>query len=247
MTHEIPLTSDFSLTISRFRQETEKMKEEAKSYSAQEYLALANEQALIANSEGNYGVGAIYVYRVNGTEYVIGGRNGILSRKNTVLHAEQDTINAVESLARGEDTYKDRVLKIRQAPHEMEEKKLFTSLEPCIMCTGRILTHKPDEVFIGTADDFAGAMLDGREKGLPLLWQGMRNGDFHAPDEKPSPLKVTVATTIPGSESYIPEKYLNLGLNIFLSTREEIDSKMGKNGLSPNLSTIPENITRLTR
>ncbi len=223
-----------------FVMEVAAMKVEAAPYSAQEYLGWANEQALLANKEGNYGVGAVYVLRNQGREFVIGGRNGIISRKDTHLHAEQDAIDAIESLARNEDVYKDRVLSVRSAPHNREERAIYTSLEPCPMCTARILTHKVDTVFIGTPDDYAGTMLDGRQDGLPALWQGMRNGDFHAPGEESKPLQVLTPTPDPNSLNHIPEKYKNLGAEIFSSTRVLIDEKMGGRGLSPDLSNIPQ-------
>ncbi|MGE5041564.1 MAG: nucleoside deaminase [Candidatus Levyibacteriota bacterium] len=230
-----------------FAAEVAAMKKEARAYSAQEYLAFANEQALLASSEGNYGVGAVYVFRTQGKEFVIGGRNGIISGKDTHLHAEQSAIDAIESIARGETTFKDRVLMVRPAPHQDEERKIYTSLEPCPMCTARILTHKVDEVFIGSPDDFAGTMLDGRENGLPPLWKGMREGAFHNEGEEPKSMKVTIPQDNLESPDFVDPKYRNLASKIFLSTREVLDEKMGGRGLSPDLSPVPQVIERFDR
>ena len=121
-------TSDIEYSIKRFTPEVEQMKKEAKPYSFQEYLGMTADQALNALKEGNYGIGAVYVYRTGGLEYVFGGRNGIISRKDTHLHAEQDAIDAVESLARGETKYKDRLILQRPASHGHEKKCLLQVL-----------------------------------------------------------------------------------------------------------------------
>lgn len=201
-----------------------KMIDTAPKYSFQEYLGLAVQQALTALSEGNYGIGAVYVFRQQGTEYIIGGRNGLVSRADTHLHAEQDAIDAVESLARGEIVYSDRLLLKREAPHEHTEKLLVTSLEPCPMCCARILTHKVDTVYIGSPDELGGAMLGGREMGLPPLWVNMRREQRLQ--------VVTPNTDDPKSPTYVDSQYLGLPLETFLSTRKHIDAMMATQGLA---------------
>jgi tRNA(Arg) A34 adenosine deaminase TadA len=225
-----------------FAPQVEQMRKEAKPYSFQEYLSLAANQALKALKEGNYGIGAVYVYRVSGQEYVIGGRNGIISRKDTHLHAEQDVIDAVESLARGETKYKDRLILERPAPHGHEERMLVASLEPCIMCAGRIATHKLDTLYIGAKDELAGAMLDERRDGLSVLWKQMLDGEIGLkPGESPKPLKIITPDTLNAeSIAYVPNKYIKLQLDIFLYTRQAIDDKMGNRGLSPDLSHLSD-------
>jgi tRNA(Arg) A34 adenosine deaminase TadA len=226
--------------IARFATQVDAMKRKAKPYSFQEYSSFAASQALIALQEGNYGVGAVYVYRRDGQEFVFGGRNGIISKKDTHLHAEQDAIDIIESLARGEQTRRDRLLVQRNAPHNNEEKILITSLEPCPMCTVRILTHKINAVYICAPDDIAGSMLEGRENILPILWRDMRNGKVGMqPGESPQPLKVVVPNEAnPDNIDYIHHDYKNLSLEIFLSTREAIDMRMGTKGLAPDLSSL---------
>jgi tRNA(Arg) A34 adenosine deaminase TadA len=234
--------SDIEGSIAKFAPQVEQMRKEARPYSFQEYLGMAVDQALRALKEGNYGIGAVYVYRAGGQEYIIGGRNGILSRKDTHLHAEQDAIDAVESLARGETKYKDRLIMQRPAHHVHEERLLVTSLEPCIMCAGRIATHKVDILYIGSKDELAGAMLEERKEKQPILWKQMIEGEIGLkPGENPNPLKiVTPNTSSSESLNYVPERYINLSMDIFLSTRQAIDDKMGNNGLSPDLSYLPE-------
>ncbi|SRR6266566_145969 len=213
-----------------------KMIETAPKYSFQEYLGLATKQALTALREGNYGIGAVYVFRQKGTEYVIGGRNGLISRADTHLHAEQDAIDAIESLARGETTYADRILSKREAPHEDTEKLLVTSLEPCPMCCARILTHKLDIVYIGSPDELGGAMLGGREMGLPPLWINLSR------EERLQ--VVTPNTDDPTSPAYVNQEHLGLPLEIFLSTREHIDAIMRTKGLA-DIHTLPKTIDTL--
>jgi hypothetical protein len=112
------------------------------------------------------------------------------------------------------------------------------------MCAGRIATHKLDTLYIGAKDELAGAMLGERKDKLPLLWKQMLDGEIGIkPGETPNPLKIVAPDTLnPESLDYIPEKYINLALDIFLSTRKAIDDKMGNKGLSPDLSYLPEMI-----
>lgn len=191
------------------------MRQEARPYSFQEYFSLALSQATTALEEGNYAIGALYVYRANGNEIVIGGRNTSISKKNTHSHAEEDVLDAVEALDRGERIEKGRILTIRKAPHDHEEKILIASLEPCIGCLRRLTTHKPDSVWIATPDVTAGAMLDGREQMLPPFWQTRR--------EKRG-IEVVTPNNNPSSPYYIDSQYRMIALEMFETTQKHIDN-----------------------
>jgi hypothetical protein len=116
------------------------------------------------------------------------------------------------------------------------------------MCTARILTHKVNNVYIGSPDEFAGSMLDGREKGLPILWQQMREGEIYPLEDskKPNALKVITPEKNPGRLSYVAEEFASLPLEIFLLTREAIDAKMGIKGLS-DLSHLSQFIDEIKK
>lgn len=189
------------------------MRAGAQPYSFQEYFTLALSQATEALTEGNYAIGAVYVYRANGREVVIGGRNVSVSRRNTHSHAEEDVLDAVEAVDRGEKIDRKRILAQRIAPHDKEEKILVTSLEPCIGCYRRLTTHKPDAVWIATPDA-NGAMLDGRQDGLPGIWstRAQKRG-----------IQVVTPSNDPASTYYINPIYRNIALEMFETTQKHID------------------------
>lgn len=193
----------------------------SKPYSPQEYLSLAINEGLSALEDGNYGIGAVYVLRHEGTEYVLGGHNKLRSHKSSHPHAEEDVIDTMEAIERGEQDALSHVILVRPAPVPNTQRILVTSLEPCIGCVRRIATHKLDEVIIGAEDSKAGAMLGGREK-LPGRWP-----------EWMEKVKKTVADfDNPESDNYIDPKYRDLIWKTFLINVAEIDREMETQGLA---------------
>ncbi|GKV56447.1 tRNA-specific adenosine deaminase [Sporosarcina sp. NCCP-2222] len=91
------------------------------------YLELALEQAELALQENTYPVGAVLVDEQSNVIAI--GRNRVHSAQDTTAHAEIDVIrNAGESIFDA---------KIRQKTFT-----LYSTLEPCPMCTGGILFSK---------------------------------------------------------------------------------------------------------
>lgn len=202
----------------------------AKKYSFQEYLALTLYQGATALEKGDYGIGALYVVRANGIETIIGGRNKILSEKDTHFHAEEDVIDQVEKLRNGNEIADGNIILQRPAPptegndHDKVERFLVTTLEPCIGCTRRITSNKVDEVWIAAPDEGVGAMLEGRENQLPSLWSDrVKKLVRHTPSDD--------------SESiyYVDPKYQSIGLEMFLSTQQEADEQVRQLGLHPDV------------
>lgn len=186
---------------------------EAQPYSFQEYFAMTLSQGVRALEEGSYGVGAVYVYRANGVEIILGGRQASVSKRNTHLHAEEMVIDEIEALSRGERVEKENVLAIRNAPHDKEEKLLICSLEPCIGCYRRLTTHNPDSVWIATTDA-NGAMLDGRQEVLPGIWstRSQKRG-----------IQVVTPSDDPNSLTYINPLYRDIAVEMFESTQKHVD------------------------
>lgn len=206
------------------RQQVSEMFANAKPQSYQEYLSLALDEGLNALEDGNYGIGAVIIRRENGKEYVISGHNRMRSEKSTHPHAEEDAFDAIEGLMKGEEKWKERIILEREIESQKEETILVTSLEPCIGCVRRLETHKVSGVFIGEVDDFAGAMLGDREKGLPKLWQWMkeRQGFF-----------VELANyEDPNNPNYVDSQYRELISRTFHINRQEIDDEMEEKGLA---------------
>lgn len=97
--------------------------------------------ALEAEKEGNLPIGA--VIGLEGT-IIAEGKNAIwFPQYNPNRHAE------IEAL--------------RNVPEHLwnssRKMTLYTTLEPCLMCTGAILLHHVGRVMYGSADDYGGASL----------------------------------------------------------------------------------------
>lgn len=221
--------------INKFRPLVEQMKAQAKPYSLQEYLGIVAEEALVSLAEGNYGIASLYRFRKGNQERCVIGRNQLISLRDSSLHAEMDMYNAAESLSRGEKKYLDRLI-VRKAPPNYSGKieiATITSLEECPQCTVRSLTHGTDVMYIGAKDELGGALLDGKDKKLPIIFQLMLKGEIGLQEgETPKPVRiVTPNTTDPDSEDYVDPKFANITWEIFDSTREAIDAQMGRSGL----------------
>lgn len=200
------------------------MVKEAQPYSFQEYFALALTQATRALKEGNYAIGSLYIYRADGIEYVIGGRNTTMIEHSTHPHAEEKAIDLAESLDRGENISRSNILLKRPAPHNEKEKILFCSLEPCIGCYRRLSTHKPNAVWIATPDP-NGAMLDGRMEQLPGFWPTRTKKDG---------MQVITPTADPYSINYVNPIYQDIALEMFGTTQKYIDQAIHGMDSNPN-------------
>lgn len=95
--------------------------------------------ALLAEREGNLPIGAVVTLD---DEIIAEGRNAIWVPKfDATRHAEMEALRAVPA-------------KLWKSSNEM---KLYTTLEPCLMCIGSILLHRVGTVVFGSADSFGGA------------------------------------------------------------------------------------------
>ena len=102
-------------------------------------LAQALEQARAGLSEGGIPIGAVLV---SGDGGVIGeGRNRRIQRESVILHAEMD---ALENAG-------------RRAAKEYARCTMYTTLSPCVMCSGAILLYGVKQVVVGENDSFLGA------------------------------------------------------------------------------------------
>lgn len=122
--------------------------------------------ALEAYNAGSFGIAAIIVDK-NG-EVVAKGRNQLGDNLNScnaikmtpIAHAE---INALNNLP--PERQKDR------------ELTLYTTVEPCPMCTGAVVMSRIRQVMVGSADPWAGAirLLDKdwylKQKGISVVFE----------------------------------------------------------------------------
>jgi len=106
------------------------------SESDQNYLRLAYEQALKSYNEGGLPIGSVMVDD-NG-EVVGFGHNKRIQENNPILHGEMDCIRNAGPRA----NYKGVTL--------------YTTLSPCMMCSGTIVQFKIKRVVIGEDENFKG-------------------------------------------------------------------------------------------
>jgi tRNA(adenine34) deaminase len=95
--------------------------------------------AALAEQEGNLPIGAV----ISLDEQIVAeGRNAIWKPHfNPNRHAEIEVLRSVPEA-------------LQKAFRRMT---MYTTLEPCLMCTGAILLHRLGRVIYGAADDYGGA------------------------------------------------------------------------------------------
>ena len=150
----------------------------------------ALENALNAFKAGNYGVGAVII-DTESKEIICNGQNRIFTPTfNSSLHAEMDAINNYESI------YEDK---------ESSNLELITTLEPCPMCTSRIISSKLTNITF-MSDDPEGGMAS-RLVDMPPVWQEIAK-DTHF------------------QKSAIPNELVSFASEVFESSRDYLDKKL---------------------
>jgi tRNA(adenine34) deaminase len=117
------------------------------------YMSLALEEAKKALEKDEVPVGAILVWEGKGV--VARTHNTRESGKNALGHAEISAIDAACKALGG---------------WRLHKATLYVTLEPCLMCTGAILSARIKRVVYGAPDPKAGGMgglCDLREVGFP--------------------------------------------------------------------------------
>lgn len=114
-----------------------------------EFMRAAYEEALLGLREGGIPIGAVLVHRGK----IIGhGHNRRIQKGSPILHGEMDAFeNAGRQLA---SVYRESVL--------------YTTLSPCIMCTGATLLFGIPEVVIGEAVNYPGEPELLRSRGVKV-------------------------------------------------------------------------------
>jgi cytosine deaminase len=111
------------------------------------YLKAAYEEAMTGLREGGIPIGGVLVH--NG-EIIARGHNRRIQLGNPVLHGEIDTL--VNAGRRSASFYR--------------ECTLYTTLSPCIMCSGAIALYKIQNVVIGEDVNFPGEPEFLRSRGV---------------------------------------------------------------------------------
>lgn len=177
-----------------------------------------------AREAGNYGIAAACVVRHGGRELVCFGASTLFSDRDPSGHAEMNALRNANHLARASDADREAMLSkgtgflLRDAPHVRSETLLYSTLEPCPMCTVAIVNAGVDEVVVGCADEFAGALL--RLDTLAPLWAELvaaRHMAVHllGPDE-------------------VPGELLGQLRSLFFETKDPLDRDLQRGGVLPH-------------
>ncbi|MDD5456661.1 MAG: nucleoside deaminase [Candidatus Margulisbacteria bacterium] len=107
----------------------------------QSFLNIAYEEALKAYEKGEVPVGAVLV---KNNRVIARGHNQYLKKKCAIYHAEQSVIlKACKKL----DNWR------------LDGCVLYSSLEPCLMCTGAIIQSRIGRIIFSALDEKAGCII----------------------------------------------------------------------------------------
>ena len=108
-----------------------------KNYPHDTFVIITLQEAIEAALEGNFGVGAVLIR--NRKEIVQRGHNRVFSPHfRSDMHAEMDVMTKFE------EGHKDI--------ESMDGYTLFSSIEPCPMCLGRLITSGVGKVYYAALD-----------------------------------------------------------------------------------------------
>jgi tRNA(Arg) A34 adenosine deaminase TadA len=148
------------------------------------------------------------VIRDRSTELISVGRNAILSSRDPLGHAEINAVRGIQSLFASLRTGEPQRARpwtgelpsgpaaastvfFRRSPTELPpggvQSLLYTSLEPCPMCTVALISSRIARVVVAAPDERGGALAPDRFARLPRAWSALasRQGltvDFAAGD-----------------------------------------------------------------
>ena len=111
-------------------------------------LRIAYNEAKLGFEEGGCPIGSVLA---RGAEIVSQGRNQRVQKGDPIAHGEMDALRK----AGRQKTYRDT--------------PLYTSLSPCMMCTGTILQFGIPRIVIGENKNFGGNEEFLRSKGVEVL------------------------------------------------------------------------------
>ena len=142
------------------------------------FVLVTVREGLLGGRERNGGIGACLVRKATG-EIVERGHNSQYEPYfRSDLHAEMALLNRYEERVR-KTRSRDPKDPTYRNPRNMEGLVLYTSVEPCPMCIGRIINAGVKEVYYA-APDVEGGMAR-RFQDLPPSWKAMARGMVIAP------------------------------------------------------------------
>lgn len=207
------------------------VQQDAVSFTAHERFQMLLEHGLDALRAGSYGIAACYVVRGRGTELTLFGHN-TLSKGDPHGHAEMHAVRlAADTLHLPEreraDALRDLVRAglalIRSAETEQPTTELFSTLEPCPMCTVNAINAGVGTVTYAASDPLAGALAPERLEGLAPLWRQTALEQC---------LQVHICQTERPlcAQTYVPAPLLETLTQLFEVSREDLDRRLAGRG-----------------
>lgn len=103
----------------------------------EDFMNIAIEEALLAEKEGNYGIGAV---AVKDGKVIATNHNQIISNNLSVFHhAEADLMKILDGMG-------------YSLPNRLKEITIYSTLEPCVMCGGIMVQGGVGEIVVGARD-----------------------------------------------------------------------------------------------
>ena len=164
-----PLRSD----LGAMEQEISALVPDPMNYPDDPFILVTLKEALDGARERNGGIGACLVREATGEVIEASHNRQYEPDFRSDLHAEMDLLNRYEERVRRTRSRDPKNPTFRD-PRDMRGIVLYTSVEPCPMCMGRIINAGVKKVLYGTVD--AGGGMATRFESLPPFWKGMAEG-----------------------------------------------------------------------
>jgi tRNA(Arg) A34 adenosine deaminase TadA len=199
--------------------------------ATEDYFRVLADRARMAGEAGSYAIAAALVIRAADHEVVCEGWNTLFAERDPSGHAEMNAIRLAHACSRLPDERartivahagRQAALHVHPRPGDPPSRVLYTTLEPCPMCTVCLINAGVDRVVIAAADPPSGTLEPSRLARLPEVWPELAGGIevVFCQSTDPSAL----ATYLP------PELQTDL-LDRFSRSRDRLDGKLGSKGV----------------
>ena len=202
-------------------------------WSTQNYFSLLREHAIAAGESGNYAIAASLVVREEGRELVCIGSNTLFEGRDPSGHAEMNAIRLARAVGDKEDEGEVQLRKalsagallVRRAPDDRPERILYTTLEPCPMCTVCVINAGVTRVVIAAEDVISAFMA------TPIPDQVGRLRSFAHAEENEQPCRPDQSTQPDDLDTYLAPALKDDLLKLFASSRIDLDDQLRRGGV----------------
>ena len=191
-----------------------------------DYFALLRDHAIAAGQRGNYAISAALVIREGGCELRAFASNTVFAQRDPSGHAEMNAIRLAQAFAAGEPATMsaEASLSVAEVASPASASTLFTTLEPCPMCTVCLITAGIRRVVIAAEDPPAGALSAQALAALPPMWPALARS---------LGLEVVFCQSDnPGAvDTHLPTELREQLVESFLKSRCRLDETLGDGGV----------------